>query len=85
MILGAIITVSHDRYFLDRVVDKVFVHQEDGTFKQYSGGYSDYLVKSKDENKKGLLFKSRIEKKKRSQLSYMEKRNWSNYLRRWKY
>jgi len=70
---GAIITVSHDRYFLDRVVDKVFVHQEDGTFKQYSGGYSDYLVKSKDENKKVVVQKP-IEKKKRSQLSYMEKK-----------
>lgn len=70
---GAIITVSHDRYFLDRVVDKVFVHQKDGTFKQYSGGYSDYLIKSKDENKKVVIQKP-IEKKKRSLLSYMEKK-----------
>ena len=54
-------------------MDKVFVHQEDGTFKQYSGGYSDYLVKSKDENKKVVVQKP-IEKKKRSQLSYMEKK-----------
>ena len=58
---------------MDRVVDKVFVHQEDGTFKQYSGGYSDYLIKSKDENKKVVIQKP-IEKKKRSLLSYMEKK-----------
>ena len=70
---GAIITVSHDRYFLDRVVDKVFVHQEDGTFKQYSGGYSDYLLKSKEEQKKVVVNKP-VEKKKRSLLSYMEKK-----------
>ena len=70
---GAIITVSHDRYFLDRVVDKVFVHQEDGIFKQYSGGYSDYLIKSKSEQKKVIVNKS-VEKKKRSLLSYMEKK-----------
>lgn len=40
---GAVITVSHDRYFLDKVVDKVFVFQEDHTLKQFIGGYSDYF------------------------------------------
>lgn len=70
---GAIIAVSHDRYFLDRVVDKVFVHQEDGTFRQYSGGFSDYMIKAKTEQKKVVQTKP-IEKKKRSSLSYMEKK-----------
>ena len=45
---GAVIAVSHDRYFLDRVCDKVFVFQEDGTLKQYAGGYSDYLAKMQE-------------------------------------
>ena len=45
---GAVIAVSHDRYFLDRVCDKVFVFQEDGTLKQYAGGYSDYLTKMQE-------------------------------------
>lgn len=39
---GAVIVVSHDRYFLDRVVDKLFAFEEDGSIKQYVGGYSDY-------------------------------------------
>ena len=39
---GAVIVVSHDRYFLDRVVEKVFAFASDGSIKQYVGGYSDY-------------------------------------------
>ena len=39
---GAVIVVSHDRYFLDRVVEKVFAFENDGMVKQYVGGYSDY-------------------------------------------
>ncbi len=39
---GAVIAVSHDRYFLDRVVEKVFAFEKDGTIRQYVGGYSDY-------------------------------------------
>lgn len=44
---GAIITISHDRYFLDRVCDKIFVFQKDKTLKQYIGGYSLYLEHDK--------------------------------------
>ena len=39
---GIVITVSHDRYFLDRVVSRIFCF-ENGLIKQYEGGYSDYL------------------------------------------
>ena len=39
---GAVIVVSHDRYFLDRVVEKVFAFENDGSIKEYVGGYSDY-------------------------------------------
>lgn len=70
---GAIIAVSHDRYFLDRVVDKVFVHQEDGTFKQYTGGYSDYLVKAQ-ESKQASIKKQDTRVKRKPTLSYMEKK-----------
>ena len=42
---GAVIVVSHDRYFLDRVVDKLFAFTGDGMLTQYVGGYSDYQAK----------------------------------------
>ena len=38
---GIVITVSHDRYFLDRVVRRIFAF-ENGRLRQYEGGYSDY-------------------------------------------
>lgn len=43
---GIVITVSHDRYFLDRIVDRIFTFEENGKVTQYEGGYSDYLEKS---------------------------------------
>ncbi|MBE5963336.1 MAG: ABC-F family ATP-binding cassette domain-containing protein [Lachnospira sp.] len=42
---GIVITVSHDRYFLDNVVDRIFAFEEGGVIRQYEGGYSDYLLK----------------------------------------
>ena len=40
---GIVITVSHDRYFLDRIVNRIFAFEEGGHLKQYEGGYTDYL------------------------------------------
>ncbi len=40
---GAVVTVSHDRYFLDKVVDRIFAFEGNGSIRQYEGGYSDYL------------------------------------------
>ncbi|MCR5100696.1 MAG: ABC-F family ATP-binding cassette domain-containing protein [Butyrivibrio sp.] len=47
---GIIITVSHDRYFLDRVVTRIFAFEEDGTLYQSEGGYSDYIIHKKNMN-----------------------------------
>ena len=41
---GIIITVSHDRYFLDRIVNRTFSFEGDGKVRQFEGGYSDYLI-----------------------------------------
>lgn len=42
---GAVIVVSHDRYFLDRVVEDVFAIEEGGKIARYTGNFSDYLAK----------------------------------------
>ncbi len=73
---GAILTVSHDRYFLDRVCDKVFVLQEDHSWKEYNGGYSDYLLKKEKASQEVSIKKQRI--KTRSTLSYLEKKELEN-------
>ena len=42
---GIVVTVSHDRYFLDRTMKRIFAFEEDGKLKQYEGGYTDYSLK----------------------------------------
>ena len=44
---GIILTVSHDRYFLDRVVTRIFSFEGSGVILQSEGGYSDYVVRKK--------------------------------------
>ena len=48
---GIVITVSHDRYFLDRVVNRIFAFEEDGKICQYEGGYTDYVNRLAEEGK----------------------------------
>ena len=45
---GAVITVSHDRYFLDKVADKLLVFQGNGKQELYYGNMSSYLLKQKE-------------------------------------
>lgn len=47
---GIVIVVSHDRYFLDRTVDRIFSFEGGGRLKQYEGGFSDYYEKKQVEN-----------------------------------
>lgn len=79
---GAVIAVSHDRYFLDRVAERVFAFQPDGTLKQYIGGYTDYMEQVKDEQKtsekkpaKSSSGDTRVRKKK-LKFSYKEEREF---------
>ena len=44
---GIIVAVSHDRYFLDNIADRIFAFDADGHLRQYEGGYTDYLETKK--------------------------------------
>ena len=46
---GIIIIVSHDRYFLDRTVNRIFSFEGNGVIRQFEGGYSDYLIRKELE------------------------------------
>ena len=46
---GIVITVSHDRYFLDRVVRRIFAFEGNGKLRQYEGGYTEYINRVREE------------------------------------
>ena len=48
---GAVVAVSHDRYFLNKVAERIFVFQDDGTIKHVLGGYSEYLQDCEETQK----------------------------------
>lgn len=75
---GAVIVVSHDRYFLDRICDKMFVFSN-GSIQQYIGGYSAYMelgatAKEKKEKKKVERMQQlpRMSSKEKQELEHME-------------
>lgn len=47
--IGAVVVVSHDRFFLDRVTKKIFSFEGRGVIKEYTGNYSDYVEKSQND------------------------------------
>lgn len=46
---GIVVTVSHDRYFLDRTMRRIFAFEEGGRLRQYEGGYTDYAARKEAE------------------------------------
>ena len=78
---GPVITVSHDRYFLDKVASKILAF-EDGQVREFFGNYTDYLdekafrqssVAISQKKEKEKLVKAREQKKR---MSYFEKQEW---------
>lgn len=87
---GIIITVSHDRYFLDRVVRRIFALEGQGNIAQYEGGFTDYQAAYQEKypdgfkdaryakEKKTVLKQKPVDKPRERKLkfSYNEQREW---------
>jgi ABC transport system ATP-binding/permease protein len=80
---GVVITVSHDRYFLDKTADQLLIFNGDGQIDFYYGEYTEYLEKSEAVNKKQPTDSTKesvpvkeVREKEKKRLSYMEKREW---------
>lgn len=77
---GVVLTVSHDRYFLDRVVDHLIVFNKKGQIGRFQGSYSDYMEESKlkdmQQEKETQTEKSSFKKEKKKRLSYKDQQEW---------
>ena len=76
---GAVITVSHDRYFLNKVADKLLVFQGNGKQELYYGNMSSYLLKQKELQQPAEKVKPKTQSKEpagKKKLSYMEQKEW---------
>lgn len=82
---GAIVFVSHDRFFVDRIADKVFAYEGNGLLKQYTGGYSYYKHLKELQNSKekpiANIANTTIKKKEKTvssnKFTYKEKQEYS--------
>lgn len=73
---GVVITVSHDRYFLDRVVDQLIVFTGTGTTKSFFGNYSEYQERLAEVIKQPKPENKEVKEKKRKKLAYHEQKEW---------
>ncbi|WP_054955359.1 Msr family ABC-F type ribosomal protection protein [Paenibacillus dakarensis] len=70
---GALLVISHDRYFLDQVVDKIW-ELKDGKITEYWGGYSEYLAQKEDERQsQAARYKQFTEERERLEKAIEEK------------
>ncbi|SES08919.1 ATP-binding cassette, subfamily F, uup [Salisediminibacterium halotolerans] len=82
---GVVVTVSHDRYFLDRAVGRLLVFDGDGGVTGFYGSYSDWLETRREENERNAAKKQedtdsshKQTAKPRKKLSYNEQREWES-------
>ncbi|WP_307472768.1 Msr family ABC-F type ribosomal protection protein [Paenibacillus harenae] len=72
---GALLLISHDRYFLDQVVDKVW-ELKDGKITEYWGGYSEYLAQKEEERQsEAAQYKQFTAERDRLERAITEKQN----------
>lgn len=83
---GIVITVSHDRYFLDRIVNRLFVFEKEAHIRQIEGVYSDYLETRVDDLEgKASIKKNKSDGEKQTKpktnklkLSFQEQKDWES-------
>jgi ATP-binding cassette subfamily F protein uup len=79
--------VSHDRYFLDKLSDHLFIFEEHGRIKDFYGSYQDYqkkkweAAKQKDKEEKELKTLKEIKNKPKKKLSFKEQKEYENLER----
>lgn len=72
---GTLLIVSHDRDFLDRLVERTLVFEGDGVVEEYIGGYSDYLQQKKEAEKLTKPKKESLPQKNKTDQSVTDKKN----------
>ncbi|AQW22089.1 multidrug ABC transporter ATP-binding protein [Lentilactobacillus curieae] len=83
---GTVITVSHDRYFLDKVADRLLIFEGNGKIEEHRGRFSEYLktvaqqktaIKKQTKEKQQNVAKDTEKPKEKTKLSYMEKKEYA--------
>lgn len=81
---GAVIVVSHDRYFLDKITDKLLVFEGQGRIHEFFGTADEYFKEAKQEKTEDKVAKNKIAKenhqnkeKAKTKLNYMEEKEWA--------
>lgn len=89
---GCLIIVSHDRFFTDKVVDRVFAFEGNGIVKDFPGNYTQYKNKKEEEEllqkqeaKKSVPNAKTVdrEKEKKRKLTFSERKRWNNWKSLW--
>jgi ABC transport system ATP-binding/permease protein len=83
---GVVLTVSHDRYFLDRVVDHLLAFEGEGKVVRYQGSYSEYMEEKRERDEQAAVVRKEAEsvpdapvqprKEKKKKLSYKDQQEW---------
>lgn len=77
---GVVISVSHDRYFLNKTADRLLIFQGNGKIDEFLGSIDEYLDQEKQSEKKETLVKKTAKKKnqpkEKTKLTYMEQKEW---------
>lgn len=78
---GVVITISHDRFFLDRIAKKLWILDGKGNVEETFDSFTEYLLKQEQEKKlekkeEKVVVKHTKEKKEKKKISYKEKKEW---------